>query len=707
MDRRAFLKNTTLAAGAFIIGFYVPTRSRAAVGADKPLQPNAFIELLSDNSVNVIMSQVEMGQGTHTTLLMCVAEELNVPWEALGTRASGVAPVYNHFYGPFMITGGSSSVIAKQLELRKVAAAVREMLITAAASAWKVPTKQVQAQGGMLINTATKAQLPYGHFVEALAAMEVPQDPAVKPLEACSIIGKPTRRHPTEAWEKVTGKAQFGIDVRLPGMKYAAVLHPPVFGATLTSYDATEALKRPGVLKVKTVPNGIALIAEHWWIAKEALSSIKATWDLGAFAKVSTADMLAEYGAMMDKPGLPARRDGDTAKAFKDAETVIEAEYDFPFLAHTPMEPHSVLVHHEGPKALIWCNAQMQTFALGEVVRVLGVKAENVTYKTPYLGGGFGRRGTTDYVIEGLHVAKDEAWPIMMIWSREDDVKGGWYRPMYKNRARLALDPKGDISALEVKIVGQQLMKGTYLEAAIQNGIEGPQTEGIINHPYAIGSHDIQVYSPDSPIHGQWWRSVGHTHSAPTIDGLIDEAAFALGEDPLLFRIRHLENLRHINALEAVAKRSGWDKRVREKNVGYGISVIESFGSVCAQVARVRVTDDDYRVEKVWCAIDCGFAFNPLNVENQMISAINFALGALKYSEITIASGACVQSNFDDFLVSRLSDAPEIEVEIINSGHEIGGIGEPGVPPLLAAVPNALFDATKKRYRAMPIRLNA
>lgn len=371
------------------------------------------------------------------------------------------------------------------------------------------------------------------------------------------------------------------------------------------------------------------------------LSSIKATWDSGASAKASTADMLAEYGAMMDKPGLPARRDGDTNKAFKHAETVIEAEHDFPLLAHAPMEPHSVMVHHAGSKALI--NAQMQTFALGEVVRVLGVKAENVTYKTPYLGGGFGRRGTTNYVIEGLHVAKDEAWPVMMIWSREDDIKGGWYRPMYKNRARLALDPKGNISALEVKIVGQQLMKGTYLEAAIQNGIEGPQTEGIINHPYAIDSHDIQVYSPDSPIHGQWWRSVGHTHSAPTIDGLIDEAAFALGEDPLPFRIRHLENLRHISALEAVAKRSGWDKRVREKNVGYGISVIESFGSVCAQVARVRVTDDDYRVEKVWCAIDCGFAFNPLNVENQMISAINFALGALKYSEIMIASGACVQ----------------------------------------------------------------
>jgi isoquinoline 1-oxidoreductase subunit beta len=706
LHRREFMKKTALAGTAFVAGFYLPPKSRAAQPKKTPMQPNAFIKIDKDNTISFIICQVEMGQGIYTTLSMCIAEELDVRWDDIRIEPSGVAAVYDRMPG-LMITGGSASVRSKQMQMREVGATVRHMLREAAAKAWKVPLSAVETKASHVINTKTGEQLPYGHFVSVLPTMKVPTGVAVKPLDQCDIIGKPMKRFHQEASDKVTGKAEFAIDVRLPGMKYAAVLHPAVFGAKVKRYDAAKALKRSGVLKVKQIPSGIAVIAEKWWVAKQALDDIEVAWDEGSFASTDTADLLNQYAEMMQGAGATARNDGNAPAAFKHADKVVEAVYDFPFLAHAPMEPLGVTVHHDKERAAIWSSSQSQTWALQAAEDILGLKAEKITYNTPFLGSAFGRRGVAamDFIKDGLYVAKDEPYPVMTLWAREDDIKGGYYRPMYKNSARIALDKAGKMTALEAKVVGQQILKGTPFAGGIKNGVESAQVEGLSDHPYAIESNDIRVYSPDSPVPVLWWRSVGHTQTAPTLEGIIDEAAFAAGADPVAFRLENLKSKRHIGVLKDVADKSGWHGRKKEKDVGYGVAVVEAFGSVCAQVAKVRVKEGGFAVEKVWCSIDCGFAFNPLNVENQMISAINFGIAALKYSEITIKNGAAKQSNFYDYKVARITDAPDIEVSIVNTDYPIGGIGEPGVPPILAAVPNALFDATGKRYHAMPIGL--
>jgi isoquinoline 1-oxidoreductase beta subunit len=710
MERRDFLKTTSLVSSAFVIGFYLPTKTRASETTKeaKDLEPNAFIEIKSDNTINFIMGQVEMGQGTYTTLGMCIAEELNVNWEEINFKGAQVAPVYNHFYGPLMITGGSSSIVAKQLEMRKIGAALNSMIIEAAAKKWKVRTYDVETKSSKVINKRTKEELTFGDLVPLLASIKVPTDPKIKELKDCTIVGKPHSRHPKEAWAKVTGKADFGLDIRVEGLKYAAVLHPTVFGAKVKSFDASTAQKKAGVVKVKQIPSGIAVIADTWYTAKEALNDIKVEWDLGEFAKISTADMDKEYSEAMLKDGASMRKDGDSAKAFNEASNVIELDYDFPFLAHAAMEPLSFAAHHKDGKAILWSSAQSQTLAFGATLKVLGVEASNITYNTPYLGGAFGRRGAInlDFVLDGLYVAKDEGYPILTLWTREDDIKLGSYRPKYKNKVKLALDEHGDITAFDAKVVSQSIFKGSPFEAfGFKDGVDGAQKEGLATHPYDIKSHDMQAHVMESPIPVLWWRSVGHTQSAQTVECSIDQAAHMAKKDPIEYRKSMLTNKRFINLLDDVAEKADWKNRKKEENVGYGVAIVESFGSICAQIAKVRVGKNDFKVEKVWCSIDCGFAFNPQNVENQMISSINFGIATLLSSEITIKDGAAVQSNFYDYTVTRISDAPDIEVSVINSGEKIGGIGEPGTPPILAAVPNAIFDATGKLYTSMPIKI--
>jgi isoquinoline 1-oxidoreductase beta subunit len=709
MQRRDFLKTTTVASTAFVLGFYLPTKSRASeTKPSKALQPNAFVEITADNSINFIIGQVEMGQGTYTTLAMCIAEELNVDWEEINFKPATVNPVYNSYFGPLMITGGSSSIIGKQLEMRTIGAAINEMLITAAAKRWKVREYDVYTKNSQVFNKKTKEFFTFGELSQDLTTMKIPKNPQIKDLKDCKFVGQPQPRHPKEAWAKVTGKAEFGIDIRVDGMKYAAVLHPRIFGAKVKSFDASKALKKDGVIKVKEIPSGIAVIAKHWWQAKEALKEIEVVWDKGTFAKTSDKDLDESYSKMMQKDGASMRKDGDAKKAFKESDKVIEAEYNFPFLAHAPMEPLGFLAQHENGKATIWSSAQSQTLTLEVAVKVLGIKAENITYNTPYLGGAFGRRGTinADFVLDGLHVAKDEDYPIMTLWTREDDIKMGNYRPKYKNKVKVALDSHGDIIALDAKVVSQSIFKGSPFEGfGYKNGVDGAQKEGLVDHPYDIDNHDLQAYTAQSPIPVLWWRSVGHTQSSPTIEGIVDQAAFAAGVDPVEYRLKMLTDQRFINVLKDVVKKADWANRKKEKNVGYGVAIHKSFGTICAQIAKVRITNNDFKVEKVWASVDCGFAFNPQNVENQIVGSINFGISALKYSEITLKNGEAQQSNFFDYVVSKISDAPDVEVSIINSGAKIGGIGEPGVPPILAAVPNALFDASGKRYHTMPIKI--
>ena len=708
MQRREFLKITSFVSSALIIGINIPTKSKASeVQTNKDTsKPNAYIKIDKNNNITFLMGQAEMGQGSYTVLAMCIAEELDVNWEEINFEASPVGEIYYHAWVPLMLTGGSTTVSTLHENMRKIGATLNIMLKTAAAKRWQVRKFNVTTNESNVINKKTNESFTYGELISDLNNIKVPNDPKIKALKDCKIIGKPTKRHPKEAWAKVTGKAEFGIDVKLPKMKYAAILHPTVFGSKVKSFDAKNALKKEGVIKVKEIPTGIAVIAKQWWIAKEALLDINVVWENDDFKKINNEALHKEYKKLTNTNGNVMREDGDSKKAFKEAENIIEAEYNFPFLAHAPMEPLNCVVHDKKDSALIYSGGQIQSVYRDVCSQILGVEAKNVTYHNTFLGGGFGRRAAAnvDYVAEAVHVAKDEAWPVMTLWTREDDIKMGNYRPMYKNKARLALNKKGEITGFEATVVGQNIVQNTPLDFLIKNGVDWAQWEGLSNHPYNIKSHKLQAHSPKSPIPVLWWRSVGHTQSAPMIEGLIEIAAHEANTDPIEYRINMLDNKRHVNLLKEVARLSNWKNRKKEKNVGYGVSFVPSFGSVIAQIAKVRVIGNNYKIENVWCSVDCGFAFNPLNVENQMISGINFGLAATKYSEITIDGGAALQNNFYDYEVARISDVPEIKVSILNSGEKIGGIGEPGTPPIFAAVANALFDATGKRFTNFPIK---
>lgn len=709
LTRRDFIKKTSLATSAVVIGFYAPVKGMAKQLENKPIsQPNAFIKIQSDNTITFIMGQAEMGQGVYSTMAMCIAEELDAAWENLAFEPAPVKPVYARPGAGIMMTGGSGSITNHQEQVRRVGAAVKLMIKQLAAKQWGVRAFDVDTKDSFVINKRTQEKLPYGHFVEALKSHKVPKDVTLKKPNEYRLIGKPMKRHPKEVDEKLMGKAQFGIDVRLPEMKYAFLIHPKVFGAKIKSYDASKAENFTGVVKIKQLPNHkIAVIAEHWWQAKSAAGLIEVVWDEGEFAKTNTQSLHKEYAVRLQREDNPImKQEGDVNSAFKEAHKTVEASYDFPFLAHAMMEPLNCTIHHTNKKAYIALGTQFQTSVRNLASEILEVENDNIEFHNTYLGSSFGRRapGNLDYIKDALYTAKDEAWPVQMLWSREDDIQQGNYRPMTKASAKLSIDKEGNITAFKGKMINQSLGRGTMFEPyMLKNGIDATQREGFENHAYNINNHDLQAFCPDSPISVLWLRSVGHTVSAPIVDCTIDQAATAAGIDPIDFRIKNLKDERFINLLKNVAKQSNWYNRY--KGSGYGVGIAESFGSIVAYVVKVKVENSDYHVEEVWGAVDCGYAFNPFNVENQIISAVNFAIGYTKYSEITIENGSTVQNNFYDYPVNRLKDAPKIHVEIINSGAKLGGIGEPGVPPMFPAIANALFDATGKRHTSYPIKL--
>lgn len=710
-QRREFIKNSTLLASAFVIGFNIPIKSKAAsVSTQKSniLEPNAFIKIDKDNTITFILGQVEMGQGAYTGMAQCIADELDAAWDEIIFEPAPVNPIYNRPGMPLMITGGSGSIQFHNESVRKVGAALRSMLKQAAAKKWKVRVYDVNTKDSFVINKRTKEKLTYGSLIEDIKKMTLPNDIELKKPNEYTLMGKALKRHPIEVEEKITGEGIFGIDVRLPNMKYAALVQPKVFGAKIKSYDDSKAKKMPGILKIKQLPNEkIAVIAQHWWQAKNAMEQISVVWDNGEFEKVNTSNLEKEYKDYFDKDIHTMKKDGDVEDAFKSAFKTVEAEYTFPFLAHAPMEPLNCTVHHKGDKAYMSVGGQMQGLFRDTCAKILGLKPENVEYYNNYLGSSFGRRAPTnfDYIVDASYVSKDEAYPIMTLWTREDDIKTGNYRPLTVSKTSLAVNKEGHITGFKNALINQSITQGTFLEGFMfKDGIDAMQREGLENHPYKIASHDLKSFCPKTPVPVLWLRSVGHTVSAPIVENIIDQAAVALDMDPIEFRIKNLSNPRFVKLLENVAKQSNWKKR--EKNSGYGVAIVESFGSIVAYVVKVKVENNDFKVQNVWAAVDCGYAINPLGVENQIEGAINFTIGYCKYAKITLTNGAVDQNNFYDFEVNRIADAPDsIDVDIINSGAKIGGIGEVGVPPMFAAVINALADATGKRYTNFPIKL--
>ncbi|HUJ01687.1 MAG TPA: xanthine dehydrogenase family protein molybdopterin-binding subunit [Usitatibacter sp.] len=704
-SRRRFLRSSAALGGVLVVGFVLPEgRGRFAYAADakKAIPPNAFVRIGKDGIVTVVVKHLEFGQGVTTSLPMILAEELECDWGKVRWELAPAAPEYAHTAFGIQMTGGSSSVWNSWDQLRMAGAQARTMLVQAAAQRWKAKPAQCRAEKGFVIGPG-KRRLSYGELTGAASRLPVPDGVALKPASQFTRIGSPTRR--LDSKEKASGKATFGMDVQRKGLHTALLLRPPVFGARVKSLDADKVKQVPGVTHVINTPYGVAVVAEHFWAAKKGRDALEVEWELGARAHLSSAGISKELREAMKTPGAVAHQAG-SADAIKSAARTIEAEYEVPFLAHAPMEPLNCTVEARDDGAEIWVGSQFQGPDREAAAKALGLPVEKVTLHTMLAGGGFGRRANplSDYVVQACVVARRAKVPVKLVWTREDDIRGGFYRPAFVHRVRAGLDAQGALAAWEHHLAGPSILAGTPFEPMmVKNGIDPTSVEGVADTPYAIPNLQVQLHTVDAGVPVLWWRSVGHSHSAFVMETMMDELAAAAGKDPVEFRrVLLASNPRVKNVLEVAAAKAGWGSPAPGGRAR-GIAVHESFGSVCAQVAEVSLDDGAPRVHRIVAAFDCGLVVNPLGVEAQVQSAIAFGLGAALFSEVTLEDGRVKQSNFHDYRVLRLSEMPAIEVHLTGGGDKPTGVGEPATPPVAPAVANALFALTGKRARRLPL----
>ena len=702
-------RRDVLVSGAgLLIAFHVPRKGRAAQTDKKPsVDPNAFVRVAPDESVTVLLAHSEMGQGIWTSLAMLIAEELDCDWSKVRVEHAPAAPAYAHTVYGIQMTGGSTTTMSEFDRYRTVGAMAREMLVRAAADRWKVRPRLLHTENGFVVHG--KARLSFGQLAEAAQRLSPPASVELKPKKDWKLIGKPMRRLDTP--EKITGKAQFGIDVQFPGMRIALIARPPVFGGKVKSFDATKAKSVPGVEQVVQVPSGIAVIARNFWSAKLGRDALEIDWDLGPGAEIDTSKLLASYREQAKAPGMVAVNKGDVDAALASAATRHQAEYDVPYLAHAPMEPLNCTVRLEGGRCEIWTGTQFQGMDQIVAAQIAGVPQEKVIIHTPFLGGGFGRRATltAHFVAEGVHVAKAAGVPVKTVWTREDDIRGGYYRPLYVHRIEAGVDEKGQPRAWKHTIVGQSIqLGGAFEKYTIIDGIDATSVEGVVDSHYleAVPDRKITLHSPRNPVPVLWWRSVGNSHTAFAMESMIDELAWAAGRDPLEFRGALLADQPRLwRALKAAADKAGWGTPPPAGRAR-GLAVHESFGSIVAEVAEVSVGDHKrIRVHKVSCAVDCGQTVNPLGIEAQLQSAVVFGLSAVLHGALTLKEGRVEQSNFHDYRVLRIPEMPEVTVQILESDAKMGGIGEPGTAVIAPAVANAVYALTRQRLRSLPLRL--
>ena len=709
LGRRELLRSSLISGAGLVIAFHVPRKARAAGPPPKaPPDPNAFVRVAPDGTVTVLLSHSEMGQGIWTGLAMMIAEELDCDWSKIRVEHAPAAPVYAHPAFGMQMTGGSSTTWSEFERYRTVGAMARDMLVRAAAAKWRTDPKKLSTANGFV--TDGKRKLSYGDLALAAQALQPPRTVTLKDQKDWKILGKPTRR--LDSPEKINGKAQFGIDVQFEGLRTALIARAPVFGGTVKSFDATKAKAVRGVEKVVQVPSGIAVVATNYWSAKQGRDALQIEWNEGPGASLDTEKMLASYRAQARQAGgAVAAKKGDADAALASAKKRLEAEYDVPYLAHAPMEPLNCTVRLEGNRCEIWTGTQFQTLEQAVAAKIAGVPPEHVSIQTPFLGGGFGRRANprADFVSEAVHVAKAAGVPVKVVWTREDDIQGGFYRPLFLHRIEVGVDGDGVPVAWKHSIVGQSILAGTPFEKfMVKDGVDEASVEGVKDSPYLepVEARRITLHSPKSEVPVLWWRSVGNTHTAFAMESMIDELAWSAGRDPVEFRAGLLKHSpRHLRALQLAAEKAGWGQSP-PKGRARGVAVHESFGSIVAQVAEVSVDPDkSIQVHKVTCAVDCGTAVNPLGIEAQVQGSIAYGLSAVLHSELTLKDGRVEQSNFHDYRVLRMPDMPQIEVHVIESDAKMGGIGEPATAPISAAVANAVYALTRQRLRSLPLRL--
>ncbi len=708
VSRRKFLKASALGAGGLVIAFVVPSGGRFAFAQAPPGKlpsPNAFLRIGSDDSVTVLLAHSEMGQGIWTALPMLIAEELDADWSKVRVEHAPAASAYAHTAFGMQMTGGSSTTWSEFDRYRQAGALGRNLLIQAAAKKLGVRPAACRTENGEVI--AGTKRVRYGEVADAAAKLTPPKSVKLKDAKDWKIIGKPTKRLDTP--EKITGRAQFGMDVQFAGLLTAVVARGPVFGATVKSFDASKARAVPGVRNVVQVPSGVAVVADHFWAAKLGRDALTVEWDLGPNATLDTAVLREQFHKTAGTAGMIAAQSGDAAAALSKATRTIDAEYAVPYLAHAPMEPLNCTVKISPDQCEIWTGTQFQTLDSMVASQITGLKPEQVKVHTTFLGGGFGRRATptADFVTEAVHVAKAANAPVKTVWTREDDVRGGYYRPAYVHRARIGIGADGLPQAWQHTVVGQSIVAGTAFEAMmVKGGIDATSIEGVSDSPYVKAvPHRVDLHSPRTGIPVLWWRSVGHSHTAFVMESLIDELALAADKDPVAYRrILLKDHPRHLGVLNVAAEKAGWGLPL-PLGRARGVAVHESFGSFTAQVAEVSVEDGAIRVHRVVCAIDCGVAVNPAAVAAQMESGVAFGLSAALHSALHIKDGRVVESNFHDYEVLRLSEMPRVETHIVRSNAKMGGVGEVAVPPIAPAVANAIAALTGKRLRELPLTL--
>lgn len=705
INRRNFLQIGISLSGSLILGlnFSSPEgigEAEAMTSASYAL--NAFVRISTDDTITIIVNKSEMGQGVYTSLPMLIAEELECDWKKIRVEAAPVNPVYNHTeWGPMQATGGSTSIRSEWERFREAGATAREMLLAAAAKTWKVNKKTCRAENGRVFDSSGRS-LTFGDLAKTAARMPLPKQVNLKDPANFKIIGKPVKHLDTP--EKINGKAIFGFDAGIPGMLTALIARPPVFGGKVVSIKADRTMSVPGVKNVVQIPSGVAVIADGFWPAKKGRDLLEIVWDEGSGAEISTAVLHERYKNLAKAKGAVARKEGDTESAFRGAIKKVTAEYEVPYLAHALMEPLNCLIDFRQDSCEIWTGTQAQTRDRNAAANVLDLKPDQVKLHTTFLGGGFGRRSNpnSDFVTEAAHVAKALGKPVKVVWSREDDIRGGYYRPMWSDRMIAALDSKGNPVAWQHTIVGQSILESTAFKG-VKNGIDATSVEGAKDIPYEIPNIRVDLHSPRIGVPVQWWRSVGHSHTAFVVESFIDELAHAAKMDPFEYRLKLLAyQPRHKGVLELAAQKAKWGSDMPAGH-GRGIAVHSSYGSYVAYVAEVSVSDDGrVHVHKVVCAIDCGRIVNPDTIAAQMEGGMAFGLTAALYGEITLNNGRVKQSNFHNYRMLRMNEMPEMEVHIVRSWKPPGGVGEPPVPPIAPAVANAIFTATGKRLRSMP-----
>jgi isoquinoline 1-oxidoreductase beta subunit len=708
IHRRDFLKASVMAGGGLVIGFHFPgvtALASAAPSASNGFMPNAFVRVGTDERITVIVNHSEMGQGVYTSLPMLLAEELDADWSKVGFEPAPVDAKYNHPAFGMQMTGGSSSVWSGLEQFRQAGAAARAMLVTAAAQQWKIDPAGCRTESGTVLN-GSGGKLTYGQLAEAAAKLPPPEHVQLKDPKTFKLIGKPIKRLDTP--EKLNGTAIFGIDVKLPGMLTAVIARPPIFGAKVKSFDDARARSMPGVRKIVAIPSGVAVIADTFWQAKMARDVLRVEWDEGGMHDFDTSKMMQEFRERAKSPGTSVRKDGDADAAFAGAAKKLEAVYEVPYLSHLMMEPLNCVVDLRADSCEVWTGSQFQTVDRANAAKIAGLPNEKVQLHTTFLGGGFGRRANpqSDFVVEAVHVAKEAGAPVKVIWTREDDMQGGWYRPAFLHAIQGGVDASGNPVSWRSRSVGQSIMAGTPFAVMMKGKAYDPASvEGVDDLPYAIPNVTVESHQAEINVPVQWLRSVGHSHTAFAVECFVDELASAAGKDPYQFRRGLLQKQpRHLAVLDLAAQKAGWDKPL-PKGMGRGIAVHFAFGSYSAHVAEVSVADGKVRVHRMVCAIDCGEYVNPGIIAAQTESGAIFGASAALFQELTFANGRLQQTNFNTFPVMRINECPEIETYIVENQEKAGGIGEPGVPCAAPAIANAIYAVTGKRIRRLPIRM--